>query len=365
MNRLLLAFLASLTFFPNAYAAEPAPGDACTAVNNLLFTAGPEVAAGGGYALLCQGGTWKAILSFDSAAGITKIGNQTCATNEILKFNGTKWACAADASGSGGISALTGDVTASGTGSVAATIANNAVTTTKINNAAVTIAKLSATGTADNTTYLRGDGTWAGVSSSLPGLASAKVWIGNAGGAATAVSLSGDATLSNAGVLNIGSGKVTNTMLAGSITASKLVGTDIATVGAITTGTWNAGSVTSSGTFTGNGAGLTTLNASNLSSGTVPTGRLGSGTANNTTYLRGDGTWAAVSGGGGGITAVTTPLANCGYSSLCTVNCAAGYFRTGCGNTGEGGTSYPTSTNQCTCVGGNNDWHDCYAICSK
>lgn len=38
----------------------------------------------------------------------------------------------------------------------------------------------------------------------------------------------------------IGAGKVTNTMLAGSIAASKLIGTDIATVGTVTTGSWTA-----------------------------------------------------------------------------------------------------------------------------
>jgi len=84
----------------------------------------------------------------------------TCDSN-TYRWNGASWVAFGGAGG-GGLNQLTGDITAGpGTGSQAATIANNAVTTSKINNGAITVPKLSATGTADNTTFLRGDGTWA------------------------------------------------------------------------------------------------------------------------------------------------------------------------------------------------------------
>lgn len=72
--------------------------------------------------------------------------------------------------------------------------------------------------------------------------------------------------------------------------ASPLAGSSsLTTTGTVTSGTW-------SGSFGAvSGANLTSLNASNLGSGTVPTARLGTGTANSTTYLRGDNTWATPS----------------------------------------------------------------------
>ena len=52
---------------------------------------------------------------------------------------------------------------------------------------------------------------------------------------------------------------------------------------------------TFSGSFSGNGSNLNTLNASELDSGTVDVNRLGSsGTRNSTTFLRGDNTWQVV-----------------------------------------------------------------------
>jgi hypothetical protein len=75
--------------------------------------------------------------------------------------------------------------------------------------------------------------------------------------------------------------------------ASPLAGSaSLTTTGTVTSGTWSAsfGAVS--------GANLTSLNASNLGSGTVPVLRLGaSGTRDATTYLRGDNTWQTVSGG--------------------------------------------------------------------
>lgn len=70
--------------------------------------------------------------------------------------------------------------------------------------------------------------------------ASTQIAIGQSAANPACYALTGDVTMNASGVTAIGAGKVTNTMLAGSIAASKLVGTDIATVGTITSGTWQA-----------------------------------------------------------------------------------------------------------------------------
>jgi len=52
--------------------------------------------------------------------------------------------------------------------------------------------------------------------------------------------------------------------------------------------------VASGKTFIGDGSTLTALNATNLASGTVPTARLGTGTAGSSNFLRGDGSWQTI-----------------------------------------------------------------------
>ena len=143
-----------------------------------------------------------------------------------------------------------------------AKIVDDAVTTAKLDNLAVTNAKvaddavgldeLSATGTPSASNYLRGDNSWASVAADTN----------------DKVGVSADDT--TPGYLN---GKL-------------VAGANIS----LTEGS-GGGDETLTAAFTGS------LNASVLNAGTVATARLGSGTADGTTFLRGDQTYAAAGGG--------------------------------------------------------------------
>lgn len=85
------------------------------------------------------------------------------------------------------------------------------------------------------------------------------------------------------------------------------------------------------------GANLTSLNASNLSTGTVGTARLGTGTANSTTYLRGDQTWATVSGG---VTSITAGFGLTGGTITGSGTIALDYYA----GTDANNTSYPVGS---------------------
>ena len=97
--------------------------------------------------------------------------------------------------------------------------------------------------------------------------------------------------LSAANSINIGSGqtyKINSVdVLSATTLGSSVVTSSLTSTGTITSGTW-------SGSFGAvSGANLTSLNANNIATGTVAPARLASGTADATTFLRGDSTWAS------------------------------------------------------------------------
>jgi hypothetical protein len=107
------------------------------------------------------------------------------------------------------------DVTGSGTigGGISTTITNNAITTLKINNGAVTIPKMSATGTPDATKFHRGNDTWSQINySDLVGAPS--------GG----TQIQSDYTQSNSAALDFIKNKPTLSTVAGTGAYSDLTG---------------------------------------------------------------------------------------------------------------------------------------------
>ena len=113
----------------------------------------------------------------------------------------------------------------------------------------------------------------------------------------TTLDISGNTVTLPASVSGLGTG-ITNAQLAGSITDAKITGLSSSKLSGALPAISGASLTALPATLpASSGVNLTALNATNLGSGTVPTARLGTGTADGTTFLRGDQTYAAAGGG--------------------------------------------------------------------
>jgi len=120
-----------------------------------------------------------------------------------------------------------------------------------------------------------------------------------AGNVGTFVTVTGAHSGNGAGLTDINASNISSGTIANARTTAATANGASTIVLRDSNGSFAGNVITATtGTFTsvsGNGVALTAINASNISSGTVATARLGSGTANNTTFLRGDQTYAVPS----------------------------------------------------------------------
>jgi hypothetical protein len=226
----------------------------------------------------CNGTQWIGMVARIGDTGDT-LADLTCQNGEIAKWNGTTWACAADSTGgSPGWASITGVPAGFADGT------DDGLTAESDPQVGTLTASKWCAANAGGTAV---DCTQNAPSSGLPALASSKIWVGDSGGTAAPVSLSGDATIDNAGVLTIGTNKITNAKAA-QMAANTLKGNNTGALANAADLTVAQATAMLSAMVGDSGAGGT--------KGLVPAPATGDAAAGK--YLKADGTWTIPPAGG-------------------------------------------------------------------
>jgi hypothetical protein len=280
---------------------------------------------------------------FDSSGMLTLAADPTAALGAATKEYVDNALTGKQSSGSY-ITALSGDVSATGPNTAAATVntvgglsaasvaagatAANAATSA---NVASTIFKRDASGnfTAGTITATNFSGAFAGNGSGLTSLnasnlSSGTVPLGVLSQATTSTSgylSSTDWNTFNSGVTSVNS--ISSTATSANV-ASTIIKRDAS-------GNFTAGTITAnnfSGAFAGNGSGLTSLNATNLSSGTVPLGVLSQASTSTSGYLSST-DWNTFNSGVASVNSISSTATSANVASTIVKRDPSGNFTAG------------------------------------